>query len=1106
MALFEHIQDVIGQLPILKSYSHILICFSVSDDKRETAVRDIELAVRQVMKTLPFLAGKVINEGSDERSSGTFKVARCERWESPNHTFVRVEDRSTACVPYDELCAAHGPSTMLPGNLLSLRKGFPESYEETEDDPAPVLDFQANIIRGGLLLDVAAQHNIIDGTGVFQIVNLLATALRGEPIPQFQIDEGNRDRRSLIALLGPDEPLLDHGELKPAVIIKAPPPPELLASFKWRYYRFSVASVNKIRDLANSRPEDFHPSTTSLSLNDAITAFCWQRIIAVRLKRLQTPAAISKLSRAVDFRRVMKLSPAYLGHMVRICNIRLTFQEVIDSSLSRLAALLRKAILDISNEYALRSYVTFVANESDKSDIAYGGSFNPQTDFSCSSVAHVKVPDFGPMGQPDKNLNDAYAVSTLTNGTIHVEGSTLSALATGLHRYLTDVVHVDIYWFVGSRLHTTPKVLPTLNSPLKGRSIVPWRYHLNPVTFSYTTAFWTWEDWELELDWAALRGVNLILAWTGYEKVLLDSLRDVGLSDSDILHFFSGPAFQAWNRMGNIQGSWGPGRVSIPWLEAQFDLQKKIVARIVELGMTPVLPGFSGFVPSALRRVKPHAGILDGEQWSGFPPNLTEVSFLSPLDETFTELQKSIIHKQISAFGNITNIYAIDQFNEMNPPSGDPASLHNLSYHTWRSLKQASPSSIWLMQGWLFYNNRNFWNLTRISSYLDGVQNPNDMLILDLYSESQPQWQRTRSYFGKPWIWCQLHDFGGSMGMYGQIMNVTINPIEALNKSDSLVGFGLTMEAQEGNEIVYDLLLDQAWSATPIDTRVYVRDWVSRRYAGNGSVPRELYKAWDMLRTTVYNNTNLTTNAVTKSIFELSPDVEGLVGRTGHYPTATTVTYDPVVLTDVWGLFLNATKVDPGLWQDPVFRFDFVDVTRQVMGNAFVWIYSDLVQSWNSRSGTTDTRTKGRELLEFLNAIDRILSCDRNFSLSSWIAGASMWGNSSSSKDVFEYNARNQVTLWGPTGEISDYASKAWAGLISSYYVPRWSIFVDYLGRTNATTFNRTEVQGRIREFEMSWQVRKADLGISWANGSCGGLEGALRDASQGWPSVFNIE
>lgn len=56
------------------------------------------------------------------------------------------------------------------------------------------------------------------------------------------------------------------------------------------------------------------------------------------------------------------------------------------------------------------------------------------------------------------------------------------------------------------------------------------------------------------------------------------------------------------------------------------------------------------------------------------------------------------------------------------------------------------------------------------------------------------------------------------MGLYGQVMNVTINPIEALHNSSSLIGFGLTPEGQEGNEIMNDLLLDQAWDTSPIDS------------------------------------------------------------------------------------------------------------------------------------------------------------------------------------------------------------------------------------------------------------------------------------------------
>jgi alpha-N-acetylglucosaminidase len=62
------------------------------------------------------------------------------------------------------------------------------------------------------------------------------------------------------------------------------------------------------------------------------------------------------------------------------------------------------------------------------------------------------------------------------------------------------------------------------------------------VTFSYTTAFWTWEDWESQLDWMALRGVNLPLAWVGQEKIILAVFREIGLNDMAIC-FWAGIAF-----------------------------------------------------------------------------------------------------------------------------------------------------------------------------------------------------------------------------------------------------------------------------------------------------------------------------------------------------------------------------------------------------------------------------------------------------------------------------------------------------------------------------------------------------------------------------------
>ena len=95
--------------------------------------------------------------------------------------------------------------------------------------------------------------------------------------------------------------------------------------------------------------------------------------------------------------------------------------------------------------------------------------------------------------------DDCYTVANGPNNTIAISGSSPSALAYGLRYYLATYAHVDLWWFIGSRLHLAPSPLPKLNGTYEGGSIVPWRYHFNTVTFSYTSAFWNWEDWELQL-------------------------------------------------------------------------------------------------------------------------------------------------------------------------------------------------------------------------------------------------------------------------------------------------------------------------------------------------------------------------------------------------------------------------------------------------------------------------------------------------------------------------------------------------------------------------------------------------------------------------------
>ena len=114
---------------------------------------------------------------------------------------------------------------MLPGELLAPRRAFPESYQETAQDPAPVVAFQADFVQGGLLLDCAAQHNFVDMSGIEQCFSLLVTALRGESFSLEAIAHGNLDRRNLVSHLPEHEDLLNHSQFRRPDANNLPPPP-----------------------------------------------------------------------------------------------------------------------------------------------------------------------------------------------------------------------------------------------------------------------------------------------------------------------------------------------------------------------------------------------------------------------------------------------------------------------------------------------------------------------------------------------------------------------------------------------------------------------------------------------------------------------------------------------------------------------------------------------------------------------------------------------------------------------------------------------------------------------------------------------------------------
>jgi alpha-N-acetylglucosaminidase len=230
-----------------------------------------------------------------------------------------------------------------------------------------------------------------------------------------------------------------------------------------------------------------------------------------------------------------------------------------------------------------------------------------------------------------------------SDGKIVLRGDNGGSIASALNWYLKYYCLCDTSW-CGDQLNL-PDPLPVV--PEKFRKVSPheYRYAFNYCSYGYTMAFWDWPRWEREIDLMALHGINTPLMATGAEVVYRNVYRDLGIPQKDIDSFIAAPPFLPWFMMGNIDGWGGPNPRE--WYDRQEALQKKIMARALELGMKPVLPAFGGHVPAALAQKFPDAKIAKLKSWSGFPG----VRVLDPTDPLFRQLGSRFAKESIKLYG-----------------------------------------------------------------------------------------------------------------------------------------------------------------------------------------------------------------------------------------------------------------------------------------------------------------------------------------------------------------------------------------------------------------------------------------------------------------------
>lgn len=130
-----------------------------------------------------------------------------------------------------------------------------------------------------------------------------------------------------------------------------------------------------------------------------------------------------------------------------------------------------------------------------------------------------------------------------------------------------------------------------------------------------------------------------------------------------------------------------------------------------------------------------------------------------------------------------------------------------------------------------------------------------------------------------------------------------------------------------------------------------------------------------------------------------------------------------------------------------LFKHDLIDIARQFVQNKIELRYFDIKTAFAAKD--VDQLRKVQSTFEsMLNDMDDVLQSSDNFLLGKWIESAKSIASNQLEELLYEYNARNQITTWGPNGEIVDYAHKQWAGIVRDYCLPRWQVFFYELGQS----------------------------------------------------------
>ena len=580
----------------------------------------------------------------------------------------------------------------------------------------------------------------------------------------------------------------------------------------------------------------------------------------------------------------------------------------------------------------------------------------------------------------------------------------------GYGYYLRHVAKVHFSWN-GDNSTGAEFIVPTRKITVP--EALPFNYAYNYCTLSYTTAAWDKKRWSRELDLMALNGVRYVLVTSGLEKVWQEFLSELDYPADKIRRFIPNPFYAAWWNMGNLEGEGGP--VSQTLIDSEAQLGRFIVNRLKSLGMEPVLQGYVGFLPHDFPQAGINGKLLAQGRWCGYVrPCVLQPT--SPAFKHIAELWYKHLHK---VYGTTAAAYGGDLFHEGGRKGN--TDLREAARCVQQAMQKAAPGSKWLLQAWGHNPDKNLLNGT----------DPQHTVILALQKDLTPKAQINFNYAGRPFVWCELSNFGGKHGMFGG-MDVIENLIKDRTQA---IGIGMISEGLETSPFFYELVWTRMNSREKIVRERYIKRYTQSRY---GSSDKHLHMALQLLAKEIYTPDKRREGSL-ENIMCARPS---LTARKASTWAAPDMYYQPKSIEVAARLYLKAAlKNGSQLANRPTFRHDLADLCRQVLADRARAQLPKCKQAFDRRD-IDAFRRESQSFLQLIRDCAAIQATSEYFLLGRFIDGARGRGTTEADKDAMEKALRRLITTWRPDiGELNDYSHRQFSEMLQYYYLPRWECF-----------------------------------------------------------------